>query len=262
MLAIVSLLIIITMSMLVTKIASVALTHTGLSRQSARFQARSAFTGVGFTTSEAEGLVNHPVRRKVVMTLMLLGNAGIVSAVSSLMLTFVNTGEESVNLGVRFGALLFGVALLWIIATRHFVDRFLSRIISLALSKWSDLEVRDYESLLRVSGDYSIHELRVEAQDWMANKTLMDLALRDEGVMVLGIHQKDSSYLGAPKGTTKIQAGDLLLLYGRDGILSRLDQRKKNYLGDRDHEIAVKEQAEELARQEELEQSQTEKVGV
>jgi hypothetical protein len=59
--ALISLIIIFTLSALITKIASEALVHTGLSKQSAKFQARSAFTGVGFTTSEAEHIVNHPV---------------------------------------------------------------------------------------------------------------------------------------------------------------------------------------------------------
>ena len=54
MLPIVSILVIVGLSLLVTRIASVALVHTGLGREAARFQARSAFTGVGFTTSESE----------------------------------------------------------------------------------------------------------------------------------------------------------------------------------------------------------------
>jgi len=35
-------------------------TATGLSRESARFQARSALTGGGFTTTESEAVVRHP----------------------------------------------------------------------------------------------------------------------------------------------------------------------------------------------------------
>jgi Trk-type K+ transport system membrane component len=38
------------LSLLITRIATIALSVTGLSRETARFQARSAFTGVGFTT--------------------------------------------------------------------------------------------------------------------------------------------------------------------------------------------------------------------
>lgn len=50
--SLISLIIIFALSLLITKIASEALVHTGLSKQSARFQARSAYTGVGFTTSD------------------------------------------------------------------------------------------------------------------------------------------------------------------------------------------------------------------
>ena len=46
MLPIVSILVIVGLSLLVTRVASVALVHTGLGREAARFQARSAFTGV------------------------------------------------------------------------------------------------------------------------------------------------------------------------------------------------------------------------
>jgi len=61
---IVAVLTILALSLVITRVATVALTMTGLSRQVARFQARSALTGTGFTTSEAETVVNHPVRRQ------------------------------------------------------------------------------------------------------------------------------------------------------------------------------------------------------
>jgi zinc protease len=52
-------------SLLITRIATIALTYTGLSRQAAKFQARSAFTGVGFTTSESEKVVMEERRLRV-----------------------------------------------------------------------------------------------------------------------------------------------------------------------------------------------------
>ena len=54
---------VLSLSLFVTQLATIALTYTGLSLEAARFQARSAFTGTGFTTSEAENVVDHPVRR-------------------------------------------------------------------------------------------------------------------------------------------------------------------------------------------------------
>ncbi|MEE3220394.1 MAG: potassium transporter TrkA, partial [Planctomycetota bacterium] len=54
MVAVATLLITLTVTLLITRVATVALMVTGLSRESARFQARSALTGVGFTTYESE----------------------------------------------------------------------------------------------------------------------------------------------------------------------------------------------------------------
>lgn len=45
--AIASLLVVLTMSLLVTRIAAMALMLTGVAREAALFQARSAFSGVG-----------------------------------------------------------------------------------------------------------------------------------------------------------------------------------------------------------------------
>jgi len=65
MVAIATVLVVVLVSLLITRVATVAFTLTGLSRDVARFQARSALSGTGFTTSEAEAVVGHPVRRRI-----------------------------------------------------------------------------------------------------------------------------------------------------------------------------------------------------
>jgi len=147
MIAIVSLLVVVTVSILMTRVATVALTHTGLARESARFQARPAFTGAGFTTNESERAVNHPVRRRIIMLLMLMENAGIVTAMSSLILTFVDEGA-GVNLTMRLGFLIVGLVVLWTIATSQWVDRHLSRLIERTLNRYTQLEIKAYASLM------------------------------------------------------------------------------------------------------------------
>ena len=62
-----ALLIIVIVSLLIVRIGTNALLLTGMSLQASRFQAASAFFGVGFTTSEAEMVVRHAVRRKIVL---------------------------------------------------------------------------------------------------------------------------------------------------------------------------------------------------
>ncbi|MDI6886556.1 MAG: hypothetical protein QMD22_09525, partial [archaeon] len=53
-------LLVIFISFLVVRAAAIALMMTGMDEKRARFQALSAFTGTGFTTREAESVVNHP----------------------------------------------------------------------------------------------------------------------------------------------------------------------------------------------------------
>jgi hypothetical protein len=241
MIAIASLLLIITVSILITRVATIALTHTGLSRETARFQARSAFTGAGFTTQESEGVTNHPVRRRIIMVLMLLGNAGIVTAVSSLILTFVHQGG-STSLTLKVVFLVLGLMVMWRLAMSQWVDQRLSHLIDWALKRYTDLDVRDYASVMHLAGDYRLVELNVRPEDWLAQKTLAESQLRDEGIVVLGIERPDGTYLGAPKGRTQILPEDILLLYGRISTLESLDQRHKDNSGDRAHQEAVAEQ--------------------
>ncbi|MCO6437562.1 MAG: TrkA C-terminal domain-containing protein [Phycisphaerae bacterium] len=242
MIAAISLLVALSISILINRIATAALTHTGLSRESARFQARSAFSGVGFTTNEAENVVNHPVRRKILMFLMLLGNAGIITVISSMILTFVDPRNSESSLLLRAAVIVAGIAVLWTASYSKWLDQHLSRIIRWALARWTDLDVRDYASLLHLGGDYSVMELLVQPNDWMSGRTLAELGLREEGVLVLGIQPRSDAYVGAPTRNTRIHPGDTMLLYGRDRTLASLDRRKKEIGGQLAHVDAVAEQ--------------------
>lgn len=236
--ALISVLVAITLSLLVTRIATEALTLTGLSRPSASFQARSAFTGAGFTTAESESVVEHPVRRRIIMWLMFLGNAGIITVVSSLVLTFVSptsTGDWLFRLAI----LVIGIGILWILSINRALNRLLTRWVRWSLRRWTDLDLRDYAGLLHLRGKYRVMEIEVEVEDWLANKELKALRLRDEGIMVLGIQRFDGSYIGAPHGETYICPGDLLILYGRRAALMELDVRHEGFAGDQAHQDAT-----------------------
>ena len=246
--AIGSLLLIVAVSLVVTRVATVMLTATGLSREVARFQARSAFTGTGFTTEESERIVRHPVRRRIVMLLMLLGNAGIVTAVASLMLTFVDT-RSALGSGVKAAAIALGVGALWALSMSAWVERRLSPLIAWALKRYTHLDVQDYAGLMHLAGEYQIAELRVAAEDWIAGKELREARLREEGLLVLGIERPDGSYLGAPLPSTEIRADDLLLIYGRASALKALDERRRDARGDREHRRAVEAQRDIAARE-------------
>jgi hypothetical protein len=235
--ALASLLVVILVSLLVTRVATVALVLTGLSREVARFQARSALSGVGFTTTEADSVVNHPVRRRIVMLLMLLGGAGTVTVLGTLVLSFAGAGSsERMN---RVGVLVAGLFVLWLVARSAWVDRQLSRLIGRILDRWTDLPARDYAALLHLSGPWTVGELAVSEGDWVADRSLGELRLRDEGVVVLGITRAEGTFMGAPRFDTRLLPQDTLLVYGRAERIEELDRRPSGPQGDAMHEEAV-----------------------
>ena len=248
MLPVVSLIVVLSLSLLLTRIASVALAHTGMSREAARFQARSAFSGVGFTTSEAEAVVSHPVRRRIVMWLMLVGNVGIVTAMASLLLSFVGMSGSS-GPPIELGILVGGVLLLLLLAWSQWVDRQLSRVISWALRRWTSIDVHDYTNLLHLRDDYGILEVAVDADNWLAGRTLGETRLSQEGVLVLGVQCPGENFIGAPGAETPIRAGDQLILYGRAPRIAELHRRCLGSEGDRSHAEARSER-DEMSRRE------------
>jgi hypothetical protein len=238
--AIASLLMVVTLSLLVTRVATVVLAATGLSHEAARFQARSALTGTGFTTREAESIVSHPTRRRVVMLLMLLGNAGLVAAASSLIIGF--RGGSAGQVSLRVVELMAGMLRLVFVSRSRRVDRWLTTMIGRFVRRHTSLGRRDLSGLLQLSGDYTVDELAVMQGDWLAGRQLADLALRDEGVVVLGITRANGRYLGAPTGATEVLPGDVLVVYGRGSSLAELDERQRGAAGDTRHEQAARRQ--------------------
>ena len=217
--ALASLIIIIALSMLVVRVGTVALTMTGLSREIASLQALSAYSGAGFTTQEAEEAVAYPARRRVVKNLMRLGNVGLVTSISSLVLSFTDPTTRFERLVI----LVVAAAVLIALARSAWLDRLLTPAIKRVLSRRSSFELRDYTRLLNLHRDYHVADLAVSEDSWLANETLGDLQLRSqEGVVVLGIQREDGTYIGAPAAEDEITPGDTLVTYGQEERLKEL----------------------------------------
>ncbi len=255
MVAVFTVLIVLSLSIVIVRVATTGLAMTGLSKDLAQFQALSAFTGSGFTTRESEEIVNHPVRRRIVMHLMLLGNAGIVIAVASVAASLLHTDTTehwTKSWWFRILVLAAGVVVLWTITSSRYVDQAMWHVNRWALSQWSHLEVHDYTRLLRLARNYVIWEMQIQSDNWLAGLTLSNSALASEGVLVLGIERSDGKYLGAPRGDTCIEPGDQLILYGQQDALLDLDRREHGMIGNLHHVMAVTKQLEVLEDEREI----------
>lgn len=234
---------IISLSVLATRIGTLALVHTGISKETAKFQARSAFMGVGFTTNESEMVVNHPVRRRILTILIFLGNAGIITTISSAIFSFISL-EGSGFFSLEVLVLCSGLLLLIFLSRSKWIDRKLSVIINKALQRYTRLDVRDYYNLLHLEGDYMVQEIKAEESNWITGKSLQNLQLDKEGLLVLGIKRANGEYTGAPTGTTEVKEGDIAIIYGHSSLLESLGKRQEGEEGNQQHEDASKVKSE------------------
>jgi len=248
MVALFSLFTIIVLSIIVVRIGAVALELTGLSPEVASFQAQSAFSGVGFTTQESEVIVSHPVRRRIIRILILLGSAGITSSIATLVLTFV--GQTQKNIIIRGIILLIGLLFISFFARSKYIYNLMKRLITKALDKWTKVRIYDYEQMLGLSKGYTISRITVKGDSWLSDRRLKDLRLELEGVLILAIYRKvngEERFIGAPRGDTVIKSGDVLICYARQEVSKALSQRCKGFEGDREHEERIEEER-KLAR--------------
>jgi hypothetical protein len=86
------LLITILISFIIVRIGGFALQFTGIEPEAARFQALSAFWGTGFATREAERVVGHETRGRIVASLIVLGSTGTVTVIAALVASFTQVG--------------------------------------------------------------------------------------------------------------------------------------------------------------------------
>ena len=239
-------LIVISLSVLVVRIGAVAYMMTGLAKDVARFQALSAFSGAGFTPDEAEGVVTDPARRRITSLLIRLGSAGVVTAISYLVLSFVGAGAAA---SWRLGILLGGLILIILLSRSERFNRLLTPLIRSALSRYTTLDLHDYANLLHLHDDYEVVQTQIEKETWLGSKTLADLNLPAEGVIVLGVLRAEGDYVGAPAPDFQLQVGDEVILYGR---ALRLHELSRRIWGDEAaHEAAKEAHREDLEKENE-----------
>ncbi len=218
---IIALLVISLVSLLAVRVGATALMMTGLSWDTASFQAYSAFFGVGFTTKEAEMVVNHPVRRRIIRDLILAGNVGLTSALATLVVTLLQTGSEG-HSWLRLGWLVGGLLLLLFVSRLGWFQKQLDRVIHYTLERTGMVRVLDYELLLRIQHGYVVSEIDVLPGTYLAGRTLRDSRPWDRGVIILSITREGKLIPGLPGPSDMIEAGDVLTAYGKDKAIQAM----------------------------------------
>jgi len=213
------LLLAILVSIIIVRIGGFALQLTGIEPDVARFQALSAFTGTGFTTREAERVVGHRARRRIVTILIILGNAGLVTVIATLVASFTQVRDYAwffIRLAIIIGG-TFGLYQLIIISK---VGQWIVESLGRPIMKRVLREAPPVEELLRVGKDWAITLVAVKKGSKNIGLSVNDIAA--EGDMeVLGIDRTDV-HLNRPDRGERIREGDRLLVYSSRKAVKRI----------------------------------------
>jgi hypothetical protein len=216
--AAISIFVLLSVSIFVVRLAAVAMRLTGLDDSSASFQALSAFTGTGFTTQEAEMIVNYPVRRRIVSLLMIVGNLGLVGVFATLVASLVQTDGEVEAVIRQLGWILGGLVLIWFLMLNKTADRVICGAISKLLIATTRLGHRKYHRLLQIGDRLSVCEHRLDSAidvEKLDSLGLRPMAVRDNNGKVRLVRQ----------ALVCLDDGGWLIAYGDDSAHDAFAER-------------------------------------
>ncbi len=220
---------IIVVSAFIVKIASVALNLTGLDEKRSFFQALSAFTGTGFTTRDSELVVSDDIRRKIIMFLMILGNAGLISIITTLMLSFLMGGLTPILINISI--ILLAILLLIRISLNKGITRRLTKKIQEKLIKSPTFTKRPVEEILRLAEGYGIAEVMLSEECADIGKSLFESSFRQNDILILAI-ERGTSVIPAPHASDRLLLNDILICYGKLENIAKIRKKTKTFAED------------------------------
>ncbi|MGP1310791.1 MAG: TrkA C-terminal domain-containing protein [Phycisphaerales bacterium] len=219
---VISLLLVAFVSLLLIQIGARALRYTGLDPDVALLQAQSAFTGTGWTTAEAELVMNHPLRRRIIRHLMLVGALGVPSIIATVVVLAMSIAQSersaTTNL-LSIPSAVAGLIIIWLVLHSKPFEMLIDWGIRLSLRHVGRITPVDYAQMLRVHAGYSVGEWIVEHESPLLGKRLQETRPGDRGVLILGVERASGEWVGAPDKDTVVRAGDTLTVYGRDDAI-------------------------------------------
>jgi hypothetical protein len=203
-------------SFLVVRAGAIALMMTGMDRSRAVFQALSAFTGTGFTTSEAESITRNFRRRRIISIMMILGNAGIVTVFITATSSVVMSRGFAIPINVLL--LVAGIYIVYRIANiKGLIKKWESYVEKLILRR-ATTEGVELESVMGFIEGYGLVKGIVLKGSSLIDKSLEEIVMGDKRLRVLGVERKDN-WIPFPEDDETVVEGDKLIFYGPINII-------------------------------------------
>jgi len=215
------LLITILVSFIAVRIGGFALQLTGIEPDVARFQALSAFSGTGFTTREAERVVGHRTRRRIVTILIILGNAGMVTVIATLVASFTQVSGYTWFF-IRLVIIVGGIFGLYQLIIRSNVGQRILDWLQRPVMNRILREAPPVEEIFHVEKDWAISVVSIRGSSKSIGLSVADITAEGD-IEILSI-DRAGAYITRPNWDEKIVEGDRLLVYAnRKSVRKILD---------------------------------------
>lgn len=200
------------LSMIIIRIGTIALRLTGMKWENAVFQSVSAFTGCGFTTSMSENALNDPKRRKIVSWLIILGNAGLITVVVTLIQSVQTKFNH--NLVHDFMVFLPVIICLGFLFGALFITNPVFRMVEKYFKIPGAETVLIIEKFMNPQNGHGLARVQVLTTNAICEKTIRELNPASNEFSILAI-ERDELFIPIPSETEKIKPDDILICYGK-----------------------------------------------
>jgi len=204
---------------IIVRIGAMALKLTGMEWDNAWFQALSAFTTTGFTTARAEQVIKNSRRRNVIAWLMILGNAGFITVV----ITLLKTTDIKFDINFLYQALyligiIFLLYILFLILSRRVdVQKIigkLDKLIEKYLLNTGTAQKEKWEEIFHTKEGYGFARVEIQPENPYCGQALTTTGLSSHQIIVVTI-ERESEFIPTPGGDETIESGDRLVCYGK-----------------------------------------------
>jgi hypothetical protein len=193
---------------LVIEISVTLMKLTGLKGTVARFQVISMLTGTGFTTDESKSIIDHPVRRKISMFLILFGAfslAVIISSISTLLTDDLRLMELSIIIGI--------LLVLTVLVKVPFLNNRLSNKMKSEMYNHYELWEHPIEEVLFLEDEDVVMEIDIYEDSQFIDVKAFDVISDGADINILFIESGEVK-IRKELYEYKIKLGDNLFLYG------------------------------------------------
>lgn len=201
---------------------------TGLSNEKARFQVISMLTNSGYTTREAELIINSKVRRKLARVVMIFGYAFTVTIVSTVVNVFLQFRNTFIGGAVAFIPLFITILLIsFFVKRNNWIKKIVDKIIEKSAKKF--LYNEDKNTIIIIDDYNNLVMAKIEIK--IMPKELKNLKLHKSNIKSeYGINiilKRSGNREILPDGNTTFEIEDTIVVMGSEKNIREVFDIKK-----------------------------------